>query len=150
MPTQFTNNDKFQVDGVTIRTPFTYKPVFATTSTEKSARTQDLKMHNTVMGTISGYDMTWEVLSWEELATIMNAMLIYVPLNPFEPRTYKNEFIFHHPSPLVPYTWVDGKFYVADFNMAAQDLSADGVGKWRDLSINVRSIDPISLYGGNS
>lgn len=127
--------ERFKVDGVQIRTPFTYKPVFATTSTEDSDRTQDLKMHNTVMGTVYGYDMTWERLRWDEISVIISSMI------------NKNSFIFHHPSPLVPWQWIDSAFYVADFNMDAQDLS-EGVGVWTNLSINVRSINPVNVDGG--
>ena len=52
----------FEVDGVGIPAPTKYQPVFATTSTEDSDRTQDLIMHNTPMGTISGYNMQWDSL----------------------------------------------------------------------------------------
>ena len=49
--------EQFEIDNVVIRAPDSYKPVFATTSTEDSKRSQDLIMHNTPMGTIGGYDM---------------------------------------------------------------------------------------------
>ena len=67
--------ESFTVDGVAIAAPSTYKPVFATTSTKSSKRDQELSMHNSPMGTIGGYDLTWDVLSWEEIAVILNGMI---------------------------------------------------------------------------
>ena len=54
--------DCFKIDGIAIADPETYKPVFSTTSTKKSKRDQSLAMHNSVMGTIAGYDLTGESL----------------------------------------------------------------------------------------
>ena len=67
--------EQFKIDNVVIRAPDSYKPVFATTSTEDSKRSQDLIMHNTPMGTIGGYDMQWGELTWTEIATILNTVL---------------------------------------------------------------------------
>lgn len=82
--------EQFKIDGVTIKAPDTYKPVFATTSTESSKRSQDLVMHNTPMGTIAGYDMEWGELKWGEIATILNSMI------------NKSQFTFHHKDPRTP------------------------------------------------
>lgn len=119
----------FSVDGVRIATPTAYKPVFATTSTSDSDRTQDLIMHNTPMGTIQGYDLEWGVLKPEEISTILQAMI------------NKPSFMFHYAS---PYTgqWETGAFYASNFSMDTQIL-VDGMEKWKGLSINVRSINPI-------
>ena len=122
--------EQFKIDNVVIRAPDSYKPVFATTSTEDSKRSQDLIMHNTPMGTIGGYDMQWGELSWAEIATILNTVL------------NKSQFTFHHKDPTVPGRWIDRTFYASNFNMAAQTLK-DGEEKWTDLSINVRRIEPI-------
>ena len=69
------NSHSYQIDGVAIRTPETYKPQFATTSTEDSDRTQDLVMHNKPMGTIVRYDMTWGNLTTSEVSTILRGCL---------------------------------------------------------------------------
>lgn len=122
--------EQLMVDGVVIKPPKEYKPVFSTTSTEDSDRTQDLVMHNTPMGTISGYDMTWGNMTWAELATILNSML------------NKSSFMFHHASPLHPNEWIDEEFYAASYNMAAQTLK-DNMEKWTGLTISVRSINPV-------
>ena len=82
--------EQFKIDNVVIRAPDSYKPVFATTSTEDSKRSQDLIMHNTPMGTIGGYDMQWGELTWAEIATILNTVL------------NKSQFTFHHKDPTIP------------------------------------------------
>lgn len=87
--------ESFTVDGVAIAAPSTYKPVFATTSTKSSKRDQELSMHNSPMGTIGGYDLTWDVLSWEEIAVILNGMI------------NKSEFTFHHKDPTTPGKWIE-------------------------------------------
>ena len=123
--------DKFSIDGVEIKSPEVYKPVFSTTSTEDSDRTQDLIMHNTPMGTIAGYDMTWKQLTSQEIATILNAMM------------NKPSFSFHHRDPRDESGWADADFYASNFNMGAQRLGERTGELWSDLSINVRSIYPV-------
>lgn len=120
----------FQIDGVTIATPTSYKPVFATTSTSDSDRTQDLVMHNVPIGTVAGYDMVWKRLTYQEISTILNAMI------------NKASFSFHHKSPLSTTGWQDADFYAANYSMGSQRLK-DGEELWSDLSISVRSIYPV-------
>jgi len=122
--------EEFKIDSVVIAAPSTYKPVFATTSTDDSDRDQNLVMHNTPIGTIAGYDMTWELLTWKEISTILNAIM------------NKKQFSFHHKDPTIPNQWVDKTFYASNMDMAAQTLE-DDEEMWEDLSINVRRIDPI-------
>lgn len=124
------SQEQFKIDGVTIKAPDTYKPVFATTSTGSSKRSQVLAMHNTPMGTIGGYDMQWGELTWTEIATILNAVL------------NKSQFTFHHKDPTVPGRWVDKTFYASNYNMSAQTLK-DNEERWTELTINVRSILPV-------
>lgn len=122
--------DFFEIDGVQIATPTQYKPIFATTSTDDSDRTQDLVMHNTPIGTVAGYDLVWKSLRNNEISTILNSMM------------NKPKFSFHHKSPLAPNGWSDADFYATNFNMGAQRLQ-DGEELWTDLSISVRSIEPV-------
>ena len=124
------NRPQFKVDGVTIKAPDEYKPVFATTSTEDSVRDQRLILHNTPIGTIAGYDMHWGVLSWTECATILNSMI------------NKKSFEFYHKDPTQPNKWVTLDFYASNFSMEAQTLEEDREG-WTGLSINIRRIRPI-------
>lgn len=118
----------FKVDGVAIAAPSGYKPVFSTTSTKSSKRDQNLKMHNSPMGTIGGYDLTWDEMTWDEIAEILNNMMD------------KSEFIFHHKDPTIPGKWVDKSFYASNFNMEAQTLEDSGE-KWTNLTINIRRIE---------
>ena len=124
-------SDKFSIDGVEIKTPTEYKPVFATTSTDDSDRTQDLIMHNTPMGTIAGYNLKWEQLTSKEIADILNAMM------------NKPSFSFHHRDPRDESGWADADSYASNFNMGAQRLGERTGELWSDLSINVRSIYPL-------
>ena len=120
--------ERFTIDGTAIKTPDTYKPVFATTSTEDSDRTQDLIMHNTPLGTIAGYDMTWKSLKSSEISTILNLMM------------NKPYFSFHHRDPRNASGWSTADFYASNFNMNAQRLGERTGELWSDLTINVRSI----------
>lgn len=120
----------FKIDGVAIAAPSGYKPVFATTSTKSSKRDQSLTMHNSPMGTIGGYDLTWDSLAWDEISVILNAMI------------NKSEFIFHHKDPTVPGKWIDRTFYASNYSMGAQTLEED-CEKWTDLSINIRRMNAI-------
>lgn len=122
--------EQFKIDGVTIKAPDEYKPVFATTSTDDSDRDQTGDMHNTPIFTIGGYDMKWGQLTWTEIAAILNGIL------------GKSEFSFCHKDPTIPGKWVERAFYASNFTMAAQTLE-DGEEIWTDLSINIRRIKPI-------
>lgn len=118
----------FKIDGVAIATPSGYKPVFSTTSTKSSKRDQELKMHNSPMGTIGGYDLTWNEMTWDEIAEILNSMMD------------KSEFTFHHKDPTIPGKWVDKTFYASNYSMGAQTLE-DSEERWTDLTINIRRIE---------
>ena len=123
--------ETFKIDGTTIKSPDVYKPVFATTSTEDSDRTQDLIMHNTPMGTIAGYDMTWNNLSSQEISTILMSMM------------NKSKFSFRHRDPRNASGWSTADFYASNFNMQAQRLGERTGELWSGLTINVRSINPV-------
>lgn len=64
-------NMPFQFNGVHVKTPNTFTPNMATTSTGDSDRTQDLVMHNTPIGTIESYSMGWNNIEPEEVAKII-------------------------------------------------------------------------------
>lgn len=123
--------ERFSIDGTVIRTPDEYKPVFATTSTEDSDRTQDLIMHNTPIGTIAGYDMKWDSLKSSEISAILTLMM------------NKPYFSFHHRDPRVASGWSTSEFYASNFNMQAQRLGEREGELWSGLTINVRSIYPV-------
>lgn len=122
--------EQFKIDGVVIPAPETYRPVFSTTSTSDSDRDQGLEMHNTPIGTIGGYDLTWGSLTWDEIAIIINAVM------------NKPRFSFHHKAPNVPGRWIDLDFYVSNMNMDALTLE-DGYEEWEGLTMNLRRITAI-------
>lgn len=119
----------FQLNGIDIKNPSSFKVVFATTSTEDSDRTQDLVMHNTPIGTIAGFDITWEILTESEISAIMQQMI------------NRAEFSFYCPNPHTG-KWETNSFYASNYSAAAFSL-VDGEERWTDLSINIRSIRPI-------
>ena len=121
--------DKYMIDGVEIRTPITYKPQGATTSTEDSDRTQDLVMHNTPMGTILRYDMTWGNLSTEEVRTILNGI------------TNKEQFQFHHFD--IFQGWITKPYYASNWNVECVKIVEEGE-VWQGLTINFIAINPIT------
>lgn len=122
---------RFEVDGVEIPAPTSYKPKFATTSTEDSDRTQDLIMHNTPMGTIAGYDMQWDSLNNEEVALILNSMM------------NKSSFMFRHRDPTVSDGWSISAFYASNYSLDTQRLGTESSQElWSGLQINVRAINP--------
>ena len=65
----------FEFNGIAVKTPDTFQPSMATTSTEDSDRTQDLVMHNTPMGTIESYSFGWKYIEPEEAAKIIGQIL---------------------------------------------------------------------------
>lgn len=119
----------FKINGIQIATPTSFKPVFSTTSTEDSNRTQDLVMHNSPMGTIEGYDLQWDNLRPGEISTILQNVI------------NRSSFSFYYPSPYYG-AWVEKLFYASNFSMTAQTLKEDNE-KWDSLTINVRSINPL-------
>ena len=90
-------------DYIRIKAPVEYKPILATTSTEDSDRTQDLVMHNTPMGTIVGYDMTWGDMSTEEVRKILDLMV------------NKSSFNMHHFDIFTGWCYKD--FCASNFNV---------------------------------
>lgn len=119
---------KYSIDGTEIRTPITYKPQFATTSTEDSDRTQDLVMHNTPMGTITRYDMTWGNLTTAEVRTILNLCID------------KPSFQFHHFD--IFEGWVTKAFYASNYSVDCVYI-VDGEERWTGLTINFIAINPL-------
>lgn len=126
------NSQGYKIDGVDIKAPETYKPQFATTSTEDSDRTQDLVMHNKPMGTITRYDMTWGNMSTNEVRTILQACM------------NKESFQFTHFD--IFQGWVTKPFYASNFSVEAVRIVEIGSRPeevWKGLTINFIAINPI-------
>lgn len=119
----------FSLNGISIACPTVFKPVFSTTSTDDSDRDQGLTMHNTPIGTIAGYDLTWDYLTFSEARTILNGMM------------NRSKFSFYHPDPTLA-AWVTKDFYATDYSMEAVYLE-DKQEYWKGLNISIRRIDAI-------
>lgn len=106
-----------------------YTAVLSTTSTDDSERDMALVMHNTPIGTVSGYDLKWTDLTAAEASTILKQVL------------NKSKFKMHY-FDIYLGKWADGEFYASNFNSPAGTLE-DGSERWDELSFNVRGIRPI-------
>ena len=120
---------RFEIDGTEIPAPTSYKPRFATTSTEDSDRTQDLIMHNTPMGTIARYDMQWDSLSNTEIALLLGLVM------------NKSSFMFRHRDPTSATGWSTKAFYCSNYDMEAQRLK-DNEELWSGFTMNFTAIIP--------
>lgn len=119
----------FEFNGIPVKTPNTFKANFATTSTEDSDRTQDLKMHNTPMGTISSYSLEWDYIEPEEVALILSQTmnLSEYSLRYLNPKSAK---------------WETGMFYTANYALGTLK-QVNGRDTWESLSFNAVVINPV-------
>lgn len=111
----------FRIDGIPIPTPITYEPSIEDLSSDETGRiTLTGKMVKTVVAVKATYKCGWKRLSWQDTATIMNAI------------NGKTEVNFTHADPRVPNQWITKKFYIGQRQNAALDLSEDK-GFWTGL-----------------
>lgn len=119
----------FEFNGISVKTPDTFKPNFATTSTEDSDRTQDLVMHNQPMGTISSYSFEWKCIEPEEAALILAQIM------------NKNEYSLRYLNPLTA-RWDTGAFYTTNYTFGTLK-QVNGRDAWESLSFNAVVINPV-------
>lgn len=119
----------FEFNGISAKTPDTFKPNFATTSTEDSDRTQDLVMHNTPMGTISSYSFEWRYIEPEEAALILSQVM------------NRSEYSLRYLNPLTA-RWEVGMFYTANYTFGTLK-QVNGRDTWESLSFNAVVINPV-------
>lgn len=119
----------FEFNGIKVKTPDTFKPNFATTSTEDSDRTQDLVMHNTPMGTISSYSFEWRYIEPEEAALILSQVM------------NRSEYSLRYLNPLTA-RWEVGMFYTSNFPFGTLK-QVNGRDTWESLSFNAVVINPV-------
>lgn len=119
----------FEFNGIAVKTPDTFKPSLATTSTEDSDRTQDLVMHNTPMGTIEKYSFTWKYIEPEEAAKIIGQTL------------NRSKFTLRYLS-FVTGGWKTGEFYATNYEPGTLRVT-NGVPAWESLSFNVIGVNPV-------
>ena len=119
----------FEFNGIAVKTPDTFKPNFATTSTEDSDRTQDLVMHNTPIGTISSYSFEWKYIEPEEAALILSQVM------------NKSEYSLRYLNPLTG-QWTVGQFYTSNYPFGSLK-HVNGRDAWESLSFNAVVINPV-------
>lgn len=119
----------FEFNGIPVKTPDTFKPNFATTSTEDSDRTQDLVMHNTPMGTISSYSFEWKYIYPEEAALILAQVM------------NRSQYSLRFLNPLTG-TWTVGAFYTSNYTFGTLKQT-NGRDTWESLSFNAVVINPV-------
>lgn len=123
------SNRPFKFNNVETRTPDTFAPSLATTSTEDSDRTQDLVMHNTPMGTIESYNIEYKNITLPEASGILQQII------------NKQEYSFTHPN-VYTGTWVTKTFYTSNISIGTLKKS-NGQDMWESLSFNAVGINPI-------
>lgn len=119
----------FEFNGVSVKTPTTFKPNMATTSTEDSDRTQDLVMHNTPMGTIESYSFEWKYIEPEEAAKIVQQI------------KNKSQYSLRYLSADIG-QWITKTFYTSNYTFGTLTVS-NGKFVWESLSFNAVGVNPI-------
>ena len=114
----------FKIDGVAIPTPSTYEAGIEDLSSEQTGRTLDGVMHKDVVAVKDYYNCTWKSLSWEDAATLLNAI------------DGKTQFQFTHADPRVPNEFITGPYYVGERTTPALNL-ADQKKTWKDLTLKI-------------
>lgn len=122
-------NRPFEFNDIPVKTPDTFKPNFATTSTEDSDRTQDLVMHNTPMGTISSYSFEWRYIEPEEALLILSQVM------------NRSEYKLRYLNPLTA-RWGTGMFYTSNYSFGTLK-QVNGKDAWESLSFNAVVINPV-------
>ena len=116
------NTKPFKIDGVAIPTPSTYEAGIEDLSSEQTGRTLDGVMHKDVVAVKDYYSCTWKTLSWEEIATLLNAI------------DGKPSFQLTYADPRVPNKFITNTFYVGERTTPALNLN-DPKKTWKDLSL---------------
>ncbi len=116
---EFTN---FKIDGVAIPTPSTYVFSIEDLSSEMTGRTLDGVMHKDVIAVKDTYSCTWKKLSWQDMATLLNAI------------DGKQQFAFTYVDPRVPNQALTNNFYVGERSGTALNIK-DPARTWTDLSL---------------
>lgn len=119
----------FEFNGIAVKTPDTFKPSLATTSTEDSDRTQDLVMHNTPMGTIESYAFEWKYIEPDEAAKIIGQI------------KNKSKYSLRFLSPESG-AWETKQFYTSNYTFGTLRTS-NGTFVWESLSFNAVGINPL-------
>lgn len=87
------NYGPIRIDGVIVPTPSSYDFDIEDLSSEETGRTLDGIMHKDVVGVKDYYTVTWNHLSWEQTALILNLVdgkeqVTVTLLDPRQPNSY--------------------------------------------------------------
>ena len=118
-----------EFNDIPVKTPDTFQPSMATTSTEDSERTQDLVMHNTPMGTVESYAFEWRYIEPAEAARIIQQIK--------DRGQYKLRYMSADTG-----TWEVGYFYTSNYSFGTLTV-ANGKFVWEKLSFNAVGINPV-------
>ena len=121
------NTKPFKIDGVAIPTPSTYEAGIEDLSSEQTGRTLDGVMHKDVVAVKDYYSCTWKTLSWEEIATLLNAI------------DGKPSFQLTYADPRVPNQFITNTFYVGERTTPALNLNDPNKTR-KDLSLKYKKI----------
>lgn len=116
-----TTTRPFKINGVAIPTPSSYKFGIEDLSSEETGRTLDGVMHKDVVAVKDYYDCTWARLSWEDAATLLNAI------------DNKPKINFTYADPRKPNQWLTNEFYVGERSGGALDLT-DPNRTWTEIA----------------
>lgn len=119
----------FEFNGIPVKTPTSFKPSLATTSTDDSDRTQDLVMHNTPMGTIESYSFEWKNISPADAAVIVHQI------------KNRGEYTLRYLSASAG-QWRTNRFYTSNYSFGTLKI-VNGIEVWESLSFNAVSIEPL-------
>lgn len=117
----------FEFNGIKVKTPNTFKPQLATTSTEDSDRVQKkLTMHNTPIGTIESYSFEWKNIEPKEAAKIVKQIK--------DQAKYRLRYLSASTG-----EWEVNEFYTTNYDFGTLKM-ANGKFVWESLSFNSISI----------
>lgn len=119
----------FEFNGIPVKTPDTFKPSMATTSTSDSDRTQDLIMHNTPMGTIESYSFEWRYIEPAEAAKIIQQV------------KNRKKYTLRYLKADIG-SWTVNSFYSANYDLGTLKV-VNGKYVWESLSFNAVGVYPI-------
>lgn len=112
----------FMIDNILIPTPDSYKAGVMDLSSKESGRNLKGSMSKDVVAVKDTYECQWTTLSWEETASLLNAV------------DGKASFQFTYADPRYPHQWRTGTFYVGDRSAAALNLN-DPDNTWSGISM---------------
>lgn len=117
----------FKIDGVEIPFPSSFTVNIEDISSKDSGRILNGDAYKDIVATKVTLEMSWQVLKWEECASILNAV------------EGKDEMEVTYPDPRIPFVYTTKLFYVGGRKNPALSL-IDGKVRWRGTAFNLIQI----------